>query len=73
MAMTLRLREGFAERGRRYVAEMGISLNALVAVTLREYLDVRKPEPRTAAPPRAQALAQAIARRVKAGPVRRRR
>ena len=46
MAMTLRLPEGLAERGRRYAAESGISLNGLLAVALREYLDVRKPEPR---------------------------
>ena len=71
MAMTLRLPEGLAERGRRYAAEVGISLNRLLAVALREYLDVRQPEPRMAAPP--QALAQAIARRVNAGPARRRR
>ena len=72
MAMTLRLPEGLAQRGRRYAAELGISLNGLVAVALREYLDVRKPEPRMAPPPRAQMLAQAIARQVKAGPARRR-
>jgi hypothetical protein len=72
MAMTLRLPEGLAQRGRRYAAELGISLNGLVAVALREYLDVRKPEPRMAPPPRAQTLAQAIARQVKAGPARRR-
>ena len=71
MAMTLRLPDELAERGRRYAAALGISLNGLLAVALREYLDVRKPGLR-AAPP-APALAQAIARRVKAGPVRRRR
>jgi len=71
MAMTLRLPEELAERGRRYAAELGISLNALLAVTLREYLDSRTPPPR-AAPP-VQALAQAIARQVKAGPARQRR
>jgi len=73
MAMTLRLPEGLAERGRRYAAEVGNSLNGLLAVALREYLDVRKPEPRMAPPPRAPALAQAIVRRVRAGPARRRR
>ena len=71
MAMTLRLTPELAERGRRYATELGISLNGLLAVALREYLEVRKPERRMAAPP--QALAQAIARHVKAGPVRRRR
>jgi len=69
MAMTLRLPDELAKRGRRYAAELGISLNGLVAVALCEYLDARKPEVRT--PP--QALAQAIARQVNAGPVRRRR
>ncbi len=72
MAMTLRLPEALAARGRRYAAEAGISLNGLVAVALREYLDARTPKPRTAATP-PQALAQAIARQVRAGPVRRRR
>ena len=72
MAMTLRLPDELAKRGRRYAAELGISLNGLVAVALREYLDARKPELRTPRPP-PQALAQAIARQVNAGPVRRRR
>ena len=67
MAMTLRLADELAKRGRRYAAELGISLNGLVAVALREYLDARKPAVR--APP--QALAQALARQVHAGPVRR--
>ena len=71
MAMTLRLPEALAERGRRYTAELGISLNGLLAIALREYLDTRNSGPRTTLPPRA--LAQAIARQVKAGPVRRRR
>lgn len=70
MAMTLRLPERLAERARRYAAESGISLNGLVAIALREYLDQRKPEPRMASPP--QALAQAIARKVQVGPARRR-
>lgn len=73
MAMTLRLPDDLAQRGRRYAAELGISLNGLLAVALREYLDARKRESRTAPPPRAQALAQAVARQVMAGPVRRRR
>lgn len=71
MPMTLRLPEALAERGRRYAAEVGISLNGLLAVALREYLDARAPKPRVATPP--QALAQAIARQVQAGPMRRRR
>lgn len=71
MAMTLRLPDDLAQRGRRYAAELGISLNGLLAVALREYLDARKRESRTAPRPRVQALAQAVARQVKAGPVRR--
>ena len=70
MTMTLRLPDELAQRGRRYAAELGISLNGLLAVALREYLDARKPGLRAVPPP--QALAQAIARQVKAGPVRRR-
>jgi hypothetical protein len=62
MAITLRLPEELAERGRRYAAELGISLNGLLAVALREYLEVRKPELRKATPSRPQALAQTIAR-----------
>jgi hypothetical protein len=71
MAMTLRLPEALAERGRRYAAESGISLNGLLAIALREYLDARGSASRVASPPRS--LAQAIAQQVKAGPVRRRR
>ena len=67
----LRLPEALAERGRRYAAESGISLNGLLTIALREYLDARKSAPRVAPPPRS--LAQAIAQQVKAGPVRRRR
>jgi hypothetical protein len=48
MAMTLRLPHDLAERGRRYAAELGISLNGLLAVALREYLDARKRESRRA-------------------------
>jgi len=70
MAMTLRLPEELAERGRRHAAELGISLNGLLAIALCEYLDVRK-SGRMASPPRT--LAQAIVRQVKAGPVRRRK
>jgi hypothetical protein len=73
MAMTLRLPEELAERGRRYAGELGISLNGLVAVALREYLELRQPELRKATLPQPQALGQAIARQVKAGPVKRRR
>jgi hypothetical protein len=70
MAMTLRLPQALAERGRRYAAELGISLNSLLAIALCDYLDARKTD-RAATPPRA--LAQAIVRQVKAGPVRRRK
>ncbi len=72
MAMTLRLPDDLAERGRRYAAEVGISLDGLLAVALREYLDARTRESRTAPLSRVQVLAQAVARQVKAGPVRRR-
>jgi hypothetical protein len=71
MAMTLRLPDELAQRGRRYAAELGISLNGLLAVALREYLDTRQPALRATPPP--QALGRAIARQVQAGPVRRRR
>jgi hypothetical protein len=72
MAMTLRLPHDLAERGRRFAAELGISLNGLLAVALREYLDARQRQSRTPPLPRMQALAQAVVRQVKTGPVRRR-
>jgi len=71
MAMTLRLPEQLAARGRRHAAELGISLNGLLAIALSEYLDKRKVEPR--AMPSPQALAKAIAQQVNAGPARGRR
>ena len=43
MAMTVRLPADLTRRGRRYAGELGISLNALLAIALREYLDVRAP------------------------------
>ena len=42
-----------------------------LAIALRDYLDARAPTPPASSPP--SALAQAIARRVQAGPVRRKR
>ena len=71
MAMTVRLPEARAERARRYAADSGISLNGLLAIALREYLDARQPKARGVPPTRS--LAHAIAHHVKAGPVRRRR
>jgi hypothetical protein len=71
MAMTVRLPADLARRGRRYAVELGVSLNALLAIALRDYLDARAPTPPASSPP--SALAQAIARRVQAGPVRRKR
>ena len=62
MAMTLRLPDELTRRARRYAAELGVSLNALLAIALREYLDARAPTTRSAPPPLA--LAQAIAHRV---------
>lgn len=81
MAMTLRLPAALSERARRYADQLGISLNALLAVALRDYLDARaEPSPRTvrrtvpgpAPASGVRALAQAIAQQVKAGPVKRR-
>lgn len=73
MAMTLRLPPELAARGRRYAAEVGLSLNGLVAVALRDYLDPRTRVVHSAPPPPVHALARALARQVQAGPVRRRR
>lgn len=46
MAMTVRLPDELARRGRRYAAELGVSLNALLAIALREYLDRASPRRR---------------------------
>jgi hypothetical protein len=70
MAMTLRLSDDLARRGRRYAAEVGISFNALLAIALREYLDARGT---TRPVPAPSALAKAIAQRVQAGPARQKR
>ncbi len=74
--MTVRLPDELAARGQRYAAELGISLNGLLAVALREYLDERPAELRAVLPERAgsppMALARSIAGAVKAGPRRRR-
>jgi len=71
MAMTLRLPENLARQGRRYADQLGVSLNALLAIALREYLEARAPTARLASS--SSTLAQAIARRVQAGPVRQKR
>lgn len=73
MAMTLRLPRDLTDRARRYAAEVGLSLNGLVAVALRDYLDARTRAARTPTVPPVQELARAVARQIKAGPVRRRR
>jgi hypothetical protein len=44
MAMTVRLPADLARRGRRYAGKLGVSLNALLAIALREYLDARSPQ-----------------------------
>lgn len=72
MAMTLRLPAALAQRGRRYADQLGISLNALLAVALRDYLDARTGTTHPSPPPGVHTLAQAIARQVTAGPVKRR-
>lgn len=68
MAMTLRLPEELAEQGRQYAATLGISLNALLAIALRDYLDAKRSASGLQRTPRT--LAQAIAQQVKAGPRR---
>jgi hypothetical protein len=70
MAMTLRLPTALAERGRRYAAELGISLNALLAIALRDYLEARTTTTREVISP-VRSLAQAIAQQVQAGPQKR--
>lgn len=43
MATSVRLPDVLKAEAARYAAELGISINALVAVALREYLDHRPP------------------------------
>lgn len=73
MAMTVRLPDDLAARGRRYAAEVGVSLNGLLAVALREYLDARTRASPLPTPTPAQLLGRAVAQQVKLGPVRQRR
>lgn len=49
-AITTRLPDGLKEEGESYAGGLGISLNALLAVALREYLDARQAMPRSGAP-----------------------
>lgn len=55
MASTFRLPESLKAQAQAYADQLGISLNALMAVALRDYLDSRSQQPR------AQAQAQAPA------------
>ena len=53
MATTLRIPEPLQAEAAAYAAALGISLNGLIAVSLRDYLDQRKPgqvKPATSAP-----------------------
>ena len=54
MAMTLRLPEALKGEAQAHAATLSLSINALVALALREYLDVRlgtaRSAPRSAAP-----------------------
>lgn len=43
MAITIRLPEGLQSEADAYAKSIGISLNALVAVSLRDYLSLRAP------------------------------
>lgn len=61
MAMTLRLPEGLAARGRRYAAQLGGSPNGLLAVALREYLDARTRASHLPPPTPVQLLGRAVA------------
>jgi hypothetical protein len=48
MAMTMRLSDGLKQEAETYANGIGISLNALISVALRDYLDSRSSEPRKA-------------------------
>lgn len=50
MAMTLRLPEALKLEAQAYAATLGLSINALVALALREYLDAPRRTRRSAAP-----------------------
>ena len=48
MVSTVRLPEGLEREAKSYAEGLGISLNALLAVSLRDYLDRRPAAPRPA-------------------------
>ena len=43
MAFTARLAAGVEEEAKRYAERAGVSLNALLSIALRDYLDARQP------------------------------
>lgn len=53
MATTTRLPEGLKIEADAYAARLGISLNALLAVALRDYLDARRAVPQARPPAQA--------------------
>jgi hypothetical protein len=72
MALTVRLPESLHAAGSAYAADLGISLNALLAVALRDYLDRRlkaPAKPREAAQPAAKAVAAPAVASAPAGAV----
>lgn len=50
MAITARLPEGLKAEAEAYARSLGISLNALLAISLRDYLDGRRPPDDQATP-----------------------
>lgn len=48
MAMTLRLHPDLQKEGSAYAVGAGVSLNALLSLALRDYLDARRATPKSA-------------------------
>lgn len=76
MAMTVRLSDQLRREVGQYSEREGLTVNALIAVALREYLDRRRLAMGTpgtggnSVPPAPMGLAVAIARRVQGPPVK---
>jgi len=50
MAFTIRLQDGLKAEAQAYADALGLSLNGLCAVALRDYLDARRPGARAGVP-----------------------
>lgn len=61
MAFTARLNPEVEQEAKRYAGSLGISLNALLSVALRDYLDARQAMPASGGPLRSVPALPAVA------------